>query len=266
MLAAQVTGDGLGPFPRGHYTLASVAEQELGVTLDKTEQHSDWASPLSDEQLAYAARDAAILLPLMESLQAKLTAADLEAVAALEMRSLPAVAWLEQSGAPFDIDAWRVLSDTAVAEQIRLEQELSALGGGINWSSPPQVLKLLRERGHDLKNTDEAALQAIANDEPIAALLLEYREASRKASTYGIEFAAKHVHPLTRRIHGNYLQLGAESGRMACRNPNLQNIPRDPAYRACFRPPEGRVLMKADYSQIELRIAAVTACRSSPTW
>ena len=54
----------------------------------------------------------------------------------------------------------------------------------------------------------------------------------------------------------SYRLIGAASGRMACSTPNLQNIPRDPAYRRCIRPAAGRVLVKADYSQIELRIAA----------
>ena len=51
------------------------------------------------------------------------------------------------------------------------------------------------------------------------------------------------VHPISGRIHADYLQIGAASGRMACRRPNLQNIPRTPAYRACFRAPAGRVLV-----------------------
>ena len=69
-------------------------------------------------------------------------------------------------------------------------------------------------------------------------------------------FAAKHVDAVSGRVRALFLQIGAASGRIACSNANLQNIPRDPSYRACFRPPEGRVLVKADYSQIELRIAA----------
>src|SRR5262249_38059839 len=61
------------------------------------------------------------------------------------------------------------------------------------------------------------------------------------------------------RIFPHWRQIGADTGRMACSEPNLQNLPRDPAYRRCFIAPPGRVLIKPDYSQIELRIAAKLA-------
>ncbi len=117
-------------------------------------------------------------------------------------------------------------------------------------------MRILQERGHHgLTGTTQATLTTLADREPLAALLLAYREAKKRASTYGIEFV-NHVHPSTGRSHADFLQIGAATGRMACSRPNLQNIPRDPAYRGCFRLHEGRVLVKADFSQIELRIAA----------
>ena len=64
------------------------------------------------------------------------------------------------------------------------------------------------------------------------------------------------AHPATGRIHADFFQLGSEAGRASCRTPNLQQIPHAAEYRACFRAPEGRVLVGADYSQIEPRIAA----------
>jgi DNA polymerase-1 len=262
-LAAQLLGAGSSDGMLNHCSLAAVVARLLGETVDKQEQRSDWAGPLSDAQLRYAARDAAILLPLMKRLEAELAIADLRRVAALEMRAVPAVVWLEQTGAPFDADAWAALSDGAMAEQFRLEQELTALTGSsdlfgsstINWASPSQVLRVLRARGHEIAHTDEDALAGLADREPLARLLLAHREASRRASVYGIEFL-QHVAPTTGRIHAEYLQLGSRAGRMSCQRPNLQQVPREPAYRACFRPAAGRVLVKADYSQIELRIAA----------
>jgi DNA polymerase-1 len=175
--------------------------------------------------------------------------------------------WLQQAGAPFDVDAWRALSDAAVTEQVEIEQELTALAGTadlvggsmVKWSSPAQVAKLLRERGHDVTSVDESVLRRLADaGEALAPLVLRYRDASKRAGTYGIEWL-RHVHRTTGRIHPDYRQLGAGSGRMSCDGPNLQNIPRDPAYRACFRPSPGRVLIKADYAQIELRLAAEIA-------
>jgi DNA polymerase-1 len=120
------------------------------------------------------------------------------------------------------------------------------------------VLKVLAERGHAVERVDEQALAQLAGREPLAGLVLEHREAAKRAGTYGIEFL-KYVHPTTGRIHADWKQLGSRAGRMSCSRPNLQQVPRAPAYRACFRPAEGRVLVKADYSQIELRIAAEIA-------
>ncbi len=262
-LAAQLLGAGTADGYLNRSGLAAVVARLLDETVAKTEQKSDWAGPLTADQLAYAARDAAILLPLAARLDAELAAADLQHVAGLEMRALPALVWLEQTGAPFEAEAWVALSDNAVAEQVRLEQELTALTGStdlfgsstINWASPPQVLKVLRARGHEITHTDEEALARLAEFEPLARLLLAYREASRRASLYGIGFL-QHVAPTTGRIHAEYLQLGSRAGRMSCQRPNLQQVPREPAYRAYFRSAAGRMLVKADYSQIELRIAA----------
>ena len=87
------------------------------------------------------------------------------------------------------------------------------------------------------------------------ALLREYRAAAKRSGTYGREWL-RHVSPDVR-VYATWKQIGAgASGRMSCKGPNLQQLPRDPRYRRCFIAPPGRVLVKADYSQIELRIAA----------
>jgi DNA polymerase I-like protein with 3'-5' exonuclease and polymerase domains len=263
MLAAQLLGAGTPDGYLNRCGLAAVVERALGERLDKGAQTSGWGGPLTAEQYAYAARDGSILLPLADRLAADLAAAGLTTTAEIEMQALPAVAWLEQTGAPFAAAAWADLSDAATAEQVRLEHELTALtgtkdmfgAGTVNWASPARVKALLAARGHVVEDTNEATLLALADREPLARLLLAYREAARKASVYGIEFL-KYVHPATGRIHADWLQLGSKAGRMSCQRPNLQQVPRERTYRACFRAPAGRVLVKADYSQIELRIAA----------
>jgi DNA polymerase-1 len=130
--------------------------------------------------------------------------------------------------------------------------------GTVNWSSPAQVRRVLTERGHPVERVDEATLARLVDADPLARLLLDHRDAAKRAGTYGIELL-KHVHPTTGRIHADWQQLGSRAGRMSCSKPNLQQVPRDRAYRACFRPAEGRALVKADLSQIELRIAAQIA-------
>ncbi len=264
MLASQLLGAGT----HVKHNLAVVAERALGLAVDKTEQKSDWSGPLRREQLAYAARDAAILPRLADHLRDDVASAGLQRVCDLEMRALTTIAWVEQTGVPFDASAWTRLADAASVELVQAERALTeATGTGglfegsssVNWGSSPQVAALLRGRGHTVTSTDEAALLELAEaGEPLAALLLRHRDAAKRASTYGADYL-KWVNPRTRRIHASLLQLGSDAGRMSCQKPNLQQVPRDKRYRACFRPGEGRVLIKADYAQIELRLAAEIA-------
>jgi DNA polymerase-1 len=272
--------------------LASLVERRLGFRMGKIEQTSDWwQRPLTEEQRRYAARDVAVLGDIVRQQRAELEDAELEDVFDLEMRTLPAVVALEAAGCPFDRERWLELSHAAAAERVqvlsKLEEEAAqdisrraeaylaqraaedaaraaagkrprklAPAPDFNWNSQPRKLELLRARGHDIWDTTTETLQRIAKDEPIAQLLIAYSDATVRAGRYGAEFVEKHVHPTTGRIHADLHQLGSVAGRMSCSNPNLQNVPRDKAYRACFRPKAGRVLVKADFSQIELRIAA----------
>jgi DNA polymerase-1 len=241
--------------PRG---LAELAREGIGIELDKSLQAADWSGELSPAMLQYAARDAAVLLPLERHLSDRLQALDLERVAELEMRALPAVVWLERSGCPFDLVAWEALSEQAQVERDQLAAELSQMAGvDVNWDLVPQVLAALRAAGLAVADTREETLCRHA-DHPLVSRLLRYREASKRVGTYGRDWL-RHCSPADGRVHADWHPIGAQSGRMACRNPNLQNLPRDGRYRACIRPAEGWALVKADYSQIELRIAAELA-------
>lgn len=250
--------------------LSEVAEEYVHVKLDKTAQTSDWSGELTPAQIEYAARDAGVLLPLHEALTAALSTARMQRVADIENRCTPAVAWLEYAGAPFDTDAWHTLADATLAEKIGAEEELTEtvgselaatdLFGGrkINWESSEQVGKVLRQLGLPATNTKEETLVALADRHPIVGRLLTYRELAKRCGTYGPNVLGL-VNGTTGRIHADWYQLGSEAGRMSCHKPNLQQVPRSLAYRACFRAPAGRMLVKADYSQIELRIAAEMA-------
>jgi DNA polymerase-1 len=255
MLAAQLL-DGTATPPG----LKELAARFLSLKLEKELQKAEWSGSLSPAMLEYAARDAAVLLPLYEALAPELEAAGLGQAAELEFRALPAVAWLEHTGAPFDTGDWRAACNGALAAKLEAVKNLKALadrlgfGPEINWDSPQQVLKLLRAAGVAVEDTREVTL-ARYRDHPLVEALLAYREAARRCGTYGLDWLG-YVHRVTGRIHADWRQMGAASGRMACDGPNLQQVPRDPKYRACFRAGAGKVLVKADYSQIELRIAA----------
>jgi DNA polymerase-1 len=248
--------------PKRFHGLGECAARELGRSLDKAGQKSDWSGTLTSQQLAYAALDAAVLLPLYEALDAKVREAGMARVAEIERRCLPAVTWLSACGIGFDAPGWDRLAAEAAGTAEGLVRELDAAApprpgyltkeGAFEWNSPAQVKEAFALLGYDLDTTDDDALAGI--DHPLAALLREYRSADKLASTYGATWYGDALHG--GRIHAGWQQIGADSGRMACKSPNLQNLPRDKHYRRCFIAPAGRVLVKADYSQIELRIAA----------
>jgi DNA polymerase I len=125
----------------------------------------------------------------------------------------------------------------------------------INWASSEQVKALLWALGLPVENTEEKTLWPYRDEHPIIRKLLARRKASKRVNTYGKNWQ-KHVNRTTGRIHPNWHQNGTETGRMSCSGPNLQNLPRDELYRRCFVPTAGNVFIKADYPQIELRIAA----------
>jgi DNA polymerase I-like protein with 3'-5' exonuclease and polymerase domains len=250
---------------RGFHGLGQVVERELGRPLDKTEQKSDWSGDLTPEQLAYAAADAAVLPDLYAALITKVKAAGLTRVADIERRCLPAMAWLCQSGAALDVDGWETLAREATEEAKALADKLGAeapplpgsllLGEGWNWDSPAQVKDVFAALGVKLESTDDEALAAV--NHPLAELIRQYRSKQKLAGTYGLSWYGDALQ--NGRVHAGWKQIGADSGRMACASPSLQNLPRDLRYRCCFRAPAGRVLVKADYSQVELRIAAKIA-------
>ena len=248
-----------GTAPTRH-GLKDCCQRQLGVELSKDLRQSDWSGPLSPDQLAYAAADAAVLVPLCRSLTDKLKAADLARIAALESAALPCIVWLARSGVPFDRDRWRELGRAAKVEADRLTVELNAIAPARpdtlfaepwNWDSPEQVQRALELAGCPVESTADGVLAAL--DHPLAHLLRDHRDARKRETTYG-EAWLSHV-AADSRVYAHWSQLGANSGRMACGSPNMQNLPRG-EYRKCVAAPPGRVLVKADYSQIELRIAA----------
>jgi|GEM_PF-462654 DNA polymerase-1 len=236
-------------------TLKVVVEEYLGTILDKTEQTAQWGGKLTPEMLTYAAQDAAIMLPLHECISTLLAANSLSEVATLENEALPFIVQLELAGVPIQSNQWQALTKGAKTECTKLEAELNGIAGkAINWNSPKQITAVLKDQGVVVASTKESALSAHSGH-VLVSTLLKYREQSKYLTTYGEKFL-RHVHKATGRIHPNFRQIGADSGRMACSAPNMQNIPRKREYRACVAPKDGRVLVKADYSQIELRIAA----------
>jgi DNA polymerase I len=235
------------------HALEAVAKREMGTILDKSEQTADWSKPLSLSMLTYAAEDARILHRLLKPLESQIEVASLSDTAALEARVLPAILWLRASGVPIDERAWRT---EAQSNKQKAEAALSRLKqvANINWNSWQQIMRAFSDIGIELPDTKVETLAGV--DHPLAKDLLEYRSFGKLASTYG-EGWLEHVSE--GRVYADWVQVGPATGRMACRNPNLQNIPRGSDLRGCFKAPPGRKLVIADYSQIEPRLAGKVA-------
>ena len=263
MLAAQLLGGGdQGP----SYALEAVAERYAGLEVDKSARMEDWSGKLSEAQIEYAARDAAVLLPLRERLAQELAEEELVRVCDIEFRAVAAIAEMELSGIKLDVAKWKELEKTvrkrrdeaALALDAQFPEPegmlpLEGLGPRLNLNSPQQITDAFRSLGIELPDTKVWTLLKV--DHPAARLLLEYRELQKKLGTY-LETYPSFVHPKTGRIHANFLQCRVPTGRLACTSPNIQQIPHEDEFRSCFVAKQGHTLVIADYSQIELRILA----------
>ncbi len=251
------------------HSLADVAQFFLGIELDKSQQLSDWGAPeLSHSQIEYAARDAAVMVPLREKVLERLRNDGLEDVARLEFECIVPIAEMELNGFYLDESRWREQLGKVKVEQAKVADELQEmLSAGvaqaslfgraeINLDSQVQVADALAGLGVPVPDTTRAwQLQPLAAQYPVVGKLLEYRVAAKSISSFG-ENILDFIERKTGRIHADFRQIGAPTGRFSCSNPNLQQIPHEQEYRRCFRAPDGRKLVIADYSQIELRILA----------
>src|SRR6266699_5541540 len=251
--------------------LEAIAGRYLNEAVDKSERLTNWEFELSEAQLEYAARDAAVLIPLLDKLIERIKSLDLVRCAQLEFECVMPVVNLELAGFYMNKERW--LEQLAIVEEKRAElanelQEMLGEGAAqaslfgppranINLDSQQQVTEALNRLGIPLPDsTRNWKLQPLATQYPVVAKLLEYRTMQKALTSYGqnmIEF----INPKTGRLHADFRQIGAPTGRFACTNPNIQQVPHAAEYRRCFMGhPEGRRLVIADYSQIELRILA----------
>jgi DNA polymerase-1 len=176
---------------------------------------------------------------------------------------------IERNGVLIDADKLAAQSNELAARIMELEQQAYELAGGpFNLGSPKQIgeiffgklqLPVIKKTATGAPSTDEEVLQKLAEDYPLPKILLEHRGLSKLKSTY-TDKLPKMVNPNTGRVHTNYAQAVAITGRLASNDPNLQNIPvrtsEGRRIREAFVAPAGSVIVSADYSQIELRIMA----------
>ena len=221
----------------------------------------------------YAAEDADITLRLWELFKPRLHRARVTTVyETLERPLVPVLGRMEMTGIKVDRDVLSRMSNAFSQKMAGLEAEIHELAGEtFNVGSPAQLGEILfgkmglpgGKKGKTGKySTPADVLEDLATEHDLPGRVLDWRGLSKLKSTY-TDALQEHIHPETGRVHTSYAIAGANTGRLASTDPNLQNIPirseEGRRIREAFVAPEGTRLVALDYSQIELRILAQMA-------
>jgi DNA polymerase I-like protein with 3'-5' exonuclease and polymerase domains len=295
MLASKLLTNGV---PNLKHGLGFVVERYLERMLSKELQASDWSAPvLSKEQLAYAAADVQALLDLDLVLQERLAVARLTAAFGLECKCLPAMAQMQRTGLPFNrqklVEVQESLErdiemygkkfvedlDAALPESEKLPRDEDGsfnlraraegavrLGtkkpAGFNLNSPKQLIAKFTALLGTVPVADgkpsasRKSLRAYAADHAVVQTYLLWKRAEKRRQMVCSLMEHQQDDGF---IRAGYMQLGAETGRMSCVKPNLQQVPRDNSFRVAAEAPEGWNFVCADFGQMELRLAAAVA-------
>lgn len=227
-----------------------------------------------EEVAEYAAEDADVTWRLYEHLAPKLPEDELEALFRdMEMPLVKVLADMESEGIRLDVGALNTFSEELATDILRLQESIRVACGGIDFNidSPKQLGDVLFETlkigGDSPKKTrtgqyrtSEDVLSGLVGAHPVVPMVLDYRSLRKLKGTY-VDTLPNMVDPSTGRVHTNYRQTVAATGRLSSEDPNLQNIPirteKGREIRKAFVPrDDDHVLMSADYSQIELRVIA----------
>lgn len=299
------------------YALDAIAERYLGIFLDKSVRGDIIWRGLDDTVILYAAADVEHLEDIKDAQVKKCIEKDCIKGAKVECDFVPVIAYLEWCGIKLDTDKWlqkmhndqenlnystQLLNDFVQNNQhldfceVNLQGDLfsgfdAAPKCTINWASSQQVIPYFKFLGFNTSTVDKTTGedkdtvlekhlkgQKGVNDD-FLKLYLNYKEYDKVVSTYGQKYLNA-VNPITGRIHTNFKQIGASSGRMSCGSkeintdlanykglpirpsnkqgnlvcsfPQLQNLPADEVTRSCFVPEKDNLMCSCDYSALEL--------------
>ena len=295
MLASRILTNGL---PNLKHGLQHVVKRYLKLEISKEEQRSDWTGDLTHSQLDYAAYDVELLTQLDGPINQRMAEGNLHKAWFLECKALPTMAQLWRTGMPFQRDELEQLHQDLAADNERLGEafidtldealpegkklprdpdgtfnlrskpegsvrEGTKKQAGFNLNSPKQLLDVFTTLigvvpvdNTGKPSASRAALREYVGDHRVVAEYLAWKRVEKRRQM--VEALLKHLGS-TGFIKVSYMQLGADTGRMSCIGPNLQQIPRDSRFRACVKAPAGWKLVVADYAQMELRLAAAEA-------
>ncbi|MGC9530047.1 MAG: DNA polymerase I [Candidatus Bipolaricaulaceae bacterium] len=257
------------------HSLEAVARDELGLRVRSYREllaaagEASMAEVPLDRAGAYAAQDAEVVCRLRPALTERLRQARLlDLFDEVEVPLVEVLSWMERRGVLVDPQVLREQGKEVEILLERVREEMFALAGEpFNPSSVPQVRRVLFDRlglpvvarTRTGPSTNTHVLRELAARHELPAKLIAYRELEKLRNTY-IDKLPEYVHPRTGRVHTSFNQTGTATGRLSSSEPNLQNIPARHAVgvdiRRAFVAPRGRLLLAADYSQVELRILA----------
>ncbi len=237
----------------------------------KGAQQIPFAQVALDRAVLYSSEDSDLTLAVHKALWPKLDAEPglKDIYERFEMPTSRVLQRIERNGVLIDAPTLAAQSQALGERIVQLETEAYEIAGQpFNLASPKQLgeiffdklgLPVVKKTATGARSTDEEVLEKLAEDYPLPARILEHRSLSKLKGTYTDKLAQLAL-PRTGRVHTNYAQAVAVTGRLSSNDPNLQNIPVRTAegrrIREAFVAPPGHHIVSADYSQIELRIMA----------
>ena len=267
MLAAKLLFHALFPSDAGlSASLRNLVNVTFGAELLKEMQVSDWSEPeLTFEQVEYSALDVISTYFLAKRLAPKLKKYGLTRVYNLYKDAQVPIARLQLNGIKLDVDAHRDNIVTWRAELYKAKKDLlkltgiehvtaAQIGSYLESTLPYNVLSIWPKTETGKLQTDSHVF-ADFDWLDIVKPLAEYKKKEKLCTSFG-HTLINMINPVTKRLHAQYKLAGARTGRLSCSNPNNQQMPHDKKFRSLFMPEPGRIFLCADYSQIEIRVAA----------
>ena len=298
MLASQILRNGRPNNPKHNLAAVTkhFLHYELDKTQQSSNWS---APVLEEAQMVYAAKDVEVLLDLYDKLEELLKKNDLIDTYGLECGAIEAIAEMQRCGMPWDKDAlqravedygfdaetlekdfiWRL--DAALPKEHKLPRDEDGSfnlrkkptgyvkdgtkkPAGFNLGSSKQMVEvmtlILGETPKDEDDKPSASKQVLSNyaaDHEVVRIYLSWKKAEKRRQM-AASILEEHLTPKGR-VHASYWQLGAQTSRMSCSNPNLQQVPRDGTFRSCVVAPDGWTFVGCDFAGMELRLAAQIA-------
>ena len=249
--------------------LGATMKRRLGTSSKMTINHSGWLNEkLSVDQVRYCAADIQYLIAIKDKQEALATERGLTEALQKEQKLSLVTVKMQAKGIRVDSEALYTHNTDMETDGTTAMYKLQSQFGYLNVKSAPQVKEAFHKLGYDIENTQASTLEDLEEFVPLARDVITARRGARQQTIYGPEskFALAMDGEL---IHTRYWQVGTETIRYSASDPSLQQIPRK--MRPIFRAAPGFKVVKVDYGQLEVRVAAhiandtnlIEACRSS---